>query len=56
VKKSVACEFSASDRRLVNRLRALGTYGEADGEIVRYVFFSWWIENRMHGPKHFDIR
>lgn len=56
VKKSVACEFSASDRRLVNRLRALGTFGEADGEIVRYVFFSWWIENKMHGPKHFDVR
>ena len=56
VKKAIACEFSAGDRQFLDRLRDLGAFGETDGEIVRYAFFSWWIENKMHGPKHFDVR
>jgi hypothetical protein len=28
-------------------------FGETDGEVLRYVFFGWWIERFMHGPKHF---
>jgi hypothetical protein len=37
----------------VDTLRATGDYGSEDGEIVRYAFFSWWIETHMQGPKHF---
>ena len=33
-------------------LRANGGFGEADADIVRHAFFSWWIEEYMQGPKH----
>ncbi len=41
------------ERAILDRLKATGRFGEADGEVLRAVFFSWWIENFMRGPKHF---
>jgi hypothetical protein len=38
---------------MLRRLAATGRYGETDGEVLRHVFFSWWIGKFMHGPKHF---
>jgi len=38
----------------LDALKQTGLYGEGDGEVLRYVFFSWWIENFMQGPKHFE--
>jgi uncharacterized protein len=35
-------------------LKATGLYGPTDGEALRYILFSWWIENFMQGPKHFE--
>lgn len=38
---------------ILKRLKATGRFGERGGEVLRAVFFGWWIENFMHGPKHF---
>jgi uncharacterized protein YcgI (DUF1989 family) len=43
-----------ADAEVLARLKATGKFGETDGEVLRYVFFSWWIERFMHGPKHFE--
>ena len=29
-------------------------YGENDADVLRYVLFSWWIENFVRGRKHHD--
>ena len=42
-----------SEMDMLRGLKEAGDYGDTDGEVLRYVFFSWWIENFMHGPKHF---
>ena len=42
------------EANILNAIKRTGKYGETDGEVLRYVFFSWWIERFMHGPKHFD--
>src|SRR5580704_13187180 len=42
----------AQEAAALDRLRATGKYGETDAEVLRYVFFTWWIENFMQGPKH----
>jgi hypothetical protein len=34
------------------QLKITGKYGESDAEVLRYVFFTWWIGEFMHGPKH----
>ena len=47
--------LSADEYELVNELRKAGGFGDADGDIVRYAFFSWWIENKMQGPKQFKV-
>jgi uncharacterized protein YcgI (DUF1989 family) len=52
VKQPVEVELSDEDHALVERLRADGNFGEADGDIVRHAFFTWWIEQFMQGPKH----
>ncbi len=36
---------------MVEALRRNGGFGEADTDIVRHAFFSWWIEHYMRGPK-----
>jgi hypothetical protein len=53
VKQQVEVELSKKDLERVEALRATGDFGETDAEIVRYAFFSWWIERFMGGPKHF---
>ncbi len=46
--------LDADEAGKLRAIKATGRYGETDGEVLRYVFFSWWIEHFMHGPKHFD--
>jgi hypothetical protein len=36
----------------IERLKVTGKYGESDAEVLRHVFFTWWIGEFMHGPKH----
>ena len=50
----IAVELSEEDCTRLSALRATGLYGPGEGEALRYVLFSWWIENFMHGPKHFE--
>lgn len=45
--------LSQSDMALVDRLRVGGDYGTEAGDIVRFVWHSWWIREFMQGPKHF---
>lgn len=45
--------MDGSEMDMLQDLKKTGEYGETDGEVLRYIFFSWWIENFMHGPKHF---
>ena len=47
-------ELDSADARILSRLKASGKFGETDGEVLRYVFFSWWIDRFMQGPKHFE--
>lgn len=44
--------LTAEETGCLSRLAATGKYGETDGEVLRYVVFSWWIEQFMRGPKH----
>jgi uncharacterized protein YcgI (DUF1989 family) len=48
----VEIPLTAEEAELLRQLAATGKYGETDAEVLRYVFFTWWIENYMHGPKH----
>jgi uncharacterized protein YcgI (DUF1989 family) len=36
----------------IQQLKSTDKYGESDAEVLRYVFFTWWIGKFMHGPKH----
>jgi uncharacterized protein len=54
VVSDVAVDLSAEEYRLLQDLKATGLYGETDSEALRYILFSWWIENFMQGPKHFE--
>jgi len=40
------------EQALLARLKASGLYGSTDAEVLRYVFFTWWIGKFMNGPKH----
>jgi uncharacterized protein YcgI (DUF1989 family) len=47
----------AIDDDRLKRLDALvrsGELGSSREDVLRYVFFSWWIEKFMQGPKHFE--
>jgi uncharacterized protein len=52
--EDVPVVLSEEEYRLLDELRATGLYGASDGDVLRYVTFSWWIENFMQGPKHFE--
>jgi uncharacterized protein len=52
VKRPVEVPLSEDEYALIEGLRANGGFGEADSDIVRHAFFSWWIEEYMQGPKH----
>lgn len=44
--------LTAEEVGWVRQLGATGKYGESDAEVLRYVFFTWWIAEFMRGPKH----
>jgi hypothetical protein len=52
VKHPLDVPLSEEEYGLIEGLRANGGFGEADSDIVRHAFFSWWIEEYMQGPKH----
>jgi hypothetical protein len=37
---------------LLSEFAKTGKYGNTDADVLRYVFFTWWIDEFMHGPKH----
>ena len=45
-------ELSPTEIAWLDQLKATGKYGETDSEVLRYVFFTWWISRFMRGPKH----
>jgi uncharacterized protein YcgI (DUF1989 family) len=44
--------LTAEELKWIEQLKVSGKYGESDPEVLRYVFFTWWIGKFMHGPKH----
>lgn len=54
VVRDVPVELSDDEVARLDEMVAAGGYGADRAEVLRYVFFSWWIENFMNGPKHFD--
>ena len=55
VKKPFEIKLTSNEYRFVDDLRKTGNFGQGDGDIVRYAFFSWWIEHKMQGPKQFKV-
>lgn len=54
VNEEVPVDLSEEAFQALQALKATGLYGSTDGAALRYVLFSWWIENFMQGPKHFE--
>jgi len=54
VLEELGVELPDDEYRQLHALMATGLYGATDGDALRYVLFSWWIENFMQGPKHFE--
>ena len=52
--EEVAVELSEDEARQLAALMESGLYGASEAEALRYILFSWWIENFMQGPKHFE--
>ena len=52
--EDVPVELSRDEAERLQALERTGLYGNSDGEALRYILFSWWIENFMQGPKHFE--
>ena len=52
VQNPVEVTLSEEEYERLERIRADGSFGDSDGDIVRHAFFSWWIEEFMQGPKH----
>ncbi|WP_420436999.1 DUF1989 domain-containing protein [Candidatus Poriferisocius sp.] len=50
----VPVSLSPEYQTMLDELVATGEFGETDEDVLRYVFFSWWIVNYMKGPKHLD--
>lgn len=48
----IEIELSAGECGWLSQLVATGRYGDTDAEVLRYVFFTWWIGQFMRGPKH----
>lgn len=49
---TVELELADADAALLDELRATGEFGDEPGEVVRFVWHSWWIREFMQGPKH----
>ncbi|MCU1635033.1 MAG: hypothetical protein JWQ68_272 [Cryobacterium sp.] len=47
-------QLSDAEIARLDHLIETGQLGSTRAEVLRYVFFSWWIEKFMQGPKHFD--
>lgn len=54
VRHELPVTLSADEKAALDALTSTGLYGSTDGEALRYILFSWWIENFMQGPKHFE--
>jgi len=52
--KELEITLSDEEYEALQALKGTGNYGKTDGEALRYIFFSWWIEKFMKGPKHFE--
>jgi hypothetical protein len=52
VKRPVEVPLTEDEYALIEDLRANGGFGEADSDIVRHAFFTWWISEFVQGPKH----
>ena len=52
----VKVRLSGEEADMLQRLKETDEFGDTDGEVLRYIFFSWWIENFMRGPKHVRAR
>jgi uncharacterized protein YcgI (DUF1989 family) len=48
----IEIDLTDEEIEILQRLGATGKFGEVDDEVLRYVFFSWWIKRFMNGPKH----
>ena len=44
--------LTADEMEQLRGLVATGKFGETEAEVLRYVFFTWWIGKFMRGPKH----
>ena len=44
--------LTAAEMAKLRRLAATGRFGETEAEVLRYIFFTWWIGKFMRGPKH----
>ena len=44
--------LTAEEMKQLRGLVATGKFGETEAEVLRYVFFTWWIGKFMRGPKH----
>lgn len=54
VVRDVPVSLSEADVARLDEMVASGELGTSREDVLRYVFFSWWIERFMNGPKHFD--
>lgn len=52
--EDVPVTLSEDQLERLDSLVAAGEFGSSREEALRYVFFSWWIEHFMQGPKHFE--
>lgn len=52
--REVPVTLSATEVARLDELLATGEFGASREEVLRFVFFSWWIERFMNGPKHFE--
>jgi uncharacterized protein YcgI (DUF1989 family) len=44
--------LTAEEMKQLRGLVATGKFGETEAEVLRYLFFTWWIGKFMRGPKH----
>lgn len=49
----ITVSLSDEEQEMLDRLQRTGRYGKSAGDVLRYVFHSWWINRFMEGPKHF---
>jgi uncharacterized protein YcgI (DUF1989 family) len=52
--QSVPVRLTDGDLARLDHLVESGEFGPTRDQVLRYAFFSWWIEQFMRGPKHFD--